>query len=258
MNKLYRSMDRGEGFEAISPDLSHDDPERQGDISYQTITSIAESPLRFGELYVGTDDGRLHRSPDSGSTWIELTEQVAARRWVSRVVASRHDEGSVYVAQNGKRNDDFRPYLWRSRDHGQTFTDIARGIPLGPINVITEDPHVQGLLYVGTDLGVLVSQDDGDSWEALAGDLPTTYVHDLVVHPRDDLLIAATHGRGLWVLDLQSLQGRGPEEEEPEVEVDAEAPEAEPEVEPEATPAPRRRVDARAPLRSAADPREQP
>ncbi len=206
MNRLMRSMHMGEGFESISPDLTGNDPDRLGDIQYQTISSLSESAFAFGELYVGTDDGHLQVSLDSGANWIDRSGGLTPDRWVSRVVASAHQEGVVYVAQNGKRNDDFEAYLWRSADRGKSWQAIHSGIPGGPINVIHEDPKVSGLLYVGTDLGVYVSEDDGQQWNALGSDLPHCYVHDLVVHPRDSVLIAATHGRGVWSLDVATLQ----------------------------------------------------
>jgi ligand-binding sensor domain-containing protein len=125
----------------------------------------------------------------------------------------------VYAAQNGKRWDDFGTYLWRSPDQGLTWNNIGAGIPCGPINVVHEDPQVSGLLYVGTDLGVYVSLDDGQTWEVLGAGLPNTFVHDLVVHPRDGVLLAATHGRGVWQLDVRTLQSPEDEaEEEPEPE----------------------------------------
>lgn len=216
MNKLFRSMDRGEGIEAISADLSRNDPSELGDIPYQTITSLSESPLKFGLLYAGTDDGRAHCSPDGGTTWIEITAGLAIERWVSRVVASRYDENTVYLAQNGKRWDDFRTYLWRSTDRGQTWQPIGQDIPCGPVNVIAEDPKDSEVLYVGTDLGVYLSVDRARSWQPLGANLPTTYVHDLVVHPRDDMIVIATHGRGMWVMDARPIQTWGdPVKEEP-------------------------------------------
>ncbi len=206
MNKVFRSLDRGENFEAISPDLSFARDERKGDIPFQTITTLAESPQRFGVLYAGTDDGRLHMTGDSGATWTELGDRFAPDRAFSRVEASRHTEGVIFAAQNGKRNEDFTPYLWMSHDHGETWRSIAGGVPLGPINVIREDPKNPQVLYVGTDLGVYVSSDRGGSWDALVAGLPNTFVHDLAVHPRDDVLVAGTHGRGVWVLDVRPIQ----------------------------------------------------
>ena len=206
MNRLFRSLDRGDVFEAISPDLSFNADDRKGDIPYQTITTISESPLRFGLIYAGTDDGRLHVTKDGGASWSECEGSFAPGRAFSRVEASRYVEGIVYACQSGKRNDDFAPYLWMSRDHGTTWRSLARGIPIGPLNVVREDPRNRDVLYVGTDLGVYVSTDRGTSWDALASGLPNTFVHDLVVHERDDMLVAATHGRGVWVLDVRAIQ----------------------------------------------------
>ncbi len=206
MNRLFRSMDRGENFQAISPDLSRNRPEQLGDIPFQTITTVAESPFAFGRIYAGTDDGMLHVTFDSGAHWRDLGAGLAEERWISRVVASRWTDGVVYVAQNGKRWDDFRAYLWRSDDHGAHWRSIATGIPGAPVNVIREDPKNPDVLYVGTDLGVYVSSDRGAHWRALGSGLPSCYVHDLIVHPRDSVLVIATHGRGMWALDVRTIQ----------------------------------------------------
>jgi len=163
--------------------------------------------VRFGWIYAGTDDGRLHLTRNGGAKWGEIGLDLARDRWISRVEASRFDLETVYVAQNGKRYDDFAPYLWRSTDAGASWHSIAHGIPSGPINVVREDPRDARTLYVGTDLGVYVSRDRGRSWDVLGEGLPTTYVHDLAIHPRDDVMVAATHGRGMWVLDLAPLRG---------------------------------------------------
>jgi photosystem II stability/assembly factor-like uncharacterized protein len=213
MNRLMRSMDRGENFVAISPDLTRNDPAELGDIPYQTITAISESPFEFGRLFVGSDDGLLHVTHDSGVNWQRITDGLKPDRWISRVIASRWTDGVVYVAQNGKRWDDLGAYLWKSTDNGQTWASISAGIPGAPINVVREDPKNPDLLYVGTDLGVYLSTDRGQNWNALAAGLPTTYVHDLIVHPRDDIIVIATHGRGMWALDARPLQS--PPVEEP-------------------------------------------
>lgn len=206
MNRLYRSLDRGANFEPISPDLTADDEATMGDIPFHTLTTISESPLAFGEIYVGSDDGRVHVTVDDGRNWHRVDRGLVPDRWISRVEASRWDAATVYVAQNGKRHDDFAPYLWKSTDYGSTWTSLAGDLPLGPINVVREDPKNRELLYVGTDLGVYVSTDRGETWDVLGGGLPTTFVHDLVVHPRDDVLVIATHGRGMYALDVRSLQ----------------------------------------------------
>ena len=118
MNFLFRSMNRGESWEKISPDLTYNDPDHYGDIPYQTLFSIAESPFRFGQIYVGTDDGRVWRTDDSGGNWHEINRGLPYGKWVAELVASRHVEGTVYMAQNGKRDDDFMPYLWNPTDFG--------------------------------------------------------------------------------------------------------------------------------------------
>ena len=206
MNCLFRSMDRGDNWERISPDLTHNDPAKQGNISFATISTLSESPLKFGLLYVGTDDGRVHVTQDSGKTWTEIIDGLPKTKWVSRVVASEHDEATVYLTQNGKRDNDFQVYVYRSRDHGKTWNDISNGIPGGPVNVIREDPKDPNILYVGTDLGIYVSIDRGESWQVLGSGLPITFVHDMIIHPRDNIAVIATHGRGMFTMDAAPIQ----------------------------------------------------
>lgn len=207
MNHVFRSSDRGETWERISPDLSYDDPERLGDIPFQTIVALAESPITRGLLYAGTDDGRVWARRGPGSSWTEVTNGLHPHRFTSEVVASAHDESTVYVTQNGRRSDDFAPYVWRSTDYGESWESLADGIPFGPVNIIREDPRNPDILYLGTDVGVYVSLDRGESWEVLANGIPSTFVHDLIVHPRDDIMVAATHGQGMLAFDVRQLQG---------------------------------------------------
>lgn len=206
MNYLFRSMNRGDSWERISPDLTYNDKNKIGDIQYQTIFAISESPLTFGLIYVGTDDGRVHVTHNSGKKWTEITKGLPEGKWVSRIAASAFAEGTVYMSQNGKRDDDFAAYLWKSTDYGKTWGDISNNIPCGPVNVIREDPKNKDILYVGTDLGVYVSVNGGEQWHVLANNIPTTFVHDLVIHPRDSILAAATHGRGMFAMDVSHLQ----------------------------------------------------
>lgn len=211
MNFLFRSMYRGESWERISPDLTLNDPAKYGDIPYQTLFSIAESPFTFGLLYVGTDDGRVWRTDDGGRNWKEINRGVPVK-WVAELVASKYDPNTVYMAQNGKRDDDFTPYLWKSTDKGERWTSIVGNIPSGPVNVIKEDPKNADVLYAGTDLGVYVSLNGGGEWHALpGGNVPTSFFQDLVIHPEEDILVAATHGRGLWALDVRPIQELTPE-----------------------------------------------
>ena len=127
------------------------------------------------------------------------------RKWVSRIVASAYDLGTVYMTQNGKRDDDFDAYVWKSTDYGQTWKDISANIPLGPVNVIREDPVKKNILYVGTDIGVYVTKDGGKTWNVLGGNLPSSYVQDLIIHPRDNIIVIATHGRGMWAMDANPI-----------------------------------------------------
>ena len=120
--------------------------------------------------------------------------------------ASMYDMGTVYMTQNGKRDDDFQVYVWKSTDFGATWKDISGNIPSGPVNVIREDPLQKDILYVATDIAVYLSKNGGDSWEVL-GDLPSVPVLDLVIHPRDNIIVVATHGRGIWVLDADVVNG---------------------------------------------------
>ncbi len=211
MQYLYRSKYRGLTFERISPDLTYNDPDELGDIRYQTILSISESPLKYGLIYTGTDDGKVHVTDDGGKSWSEIMKGLPYKKSVSRIVSSAFREGTVYMAQNGKRDDDFTPYLWKSDNYGKKWEDLSRGIPSGPVNVIREDPHHENILYTGTDLGVYVSRDRGDSWHNLSNNLPTTYVHDLIVHPRENIMVIATHGRGMYALDVEQIQNYKPE-----------------------------------------------
>ena len=206
MNFLYRSMNRGDNMHKISPDLTYNLMDQIGDIPYQTISTISESPFKFGLIYVGTDDGRVHVTYDSGLNWKRIESGIKPHRWISQIEASRHTDGTVYMSQNGKRNEDMTPYLWKSTDFGESWQSIVANIPSGPINVVREDPKNKNVLYVGTDLGAYVSNDGGDHWHVLANGLPTTFVSDLVIHPRDDIMVISTHGRGMWAMDVRTIQ----------------------------------------------------
>jgi photosystem II stability/assembly factor-like uncharacterized protein len=205
MQHMLMSRDRGDTWETISPDLTYNVAAESGDVPFHTIFTISESPLRAGLLYVGTDDGKVHVTRDGGKTWSEIMAGLPYQKWVSRIVASAHGLGTVYMTQNGKRDDDFTPYVWKSTDFGKTWASIAANIPIGPVNVIREDPVNKDILYVGTDLGVYVTTDGGKNWNTIGTNLPAAYVHDLVIHPRDNVMVIATHGRGTWVLDVEPV-----------------------------------------------------
>ena len=211
LNFVFKSTNQGDDWQRISPDLSHNDIDRIGDIQFQTIVALSESPIRPGLLYAGTDDGRVHVTLNDGGAWTDISRGLHPDRFTSEVVASRLHEGTVYVTQNGRRSDDFAAYVWKSTDYGRTWRSIADGIPFGPVNIIREDPKNDNILYVGTDVGVYVSLDQGEHWHALSHELPSTFVHDLVIHPRDDIMVVATHGRGMFAFDVRQLQQLTPE-----------------------------------------------
>jgi photosystem II stability/assembly factor-like uncharacterized protein len=210
---LFRSPDRGESWQRISPDLSADDPSQMlplnaSEVPYQTIVAISESPRRPGLIYAGTDDGHLQVTMDDGRTWTDLTSRLPAHKWISSVVASQHQDGTVYVTQRGREDDDFAPYVYRSTNFGRSFSSITQGIPAGSINVIREDPVDPRVLFAGSDFGAFVSKNGGGRWEVLGGNLPSAQVSDMQIQARDQLLIISTYGRGLWGIDLaRSIRG---------------------------------------------------
>lgn len=226
-NYVVKSIDWGTHLKPISPDLSYADPEKikvslettggitvdaTGAETYGTIVALDESPRHAGWLYAGTDDGRVWRTQDDGETWEELTGRfpgVPEGTYVSRIEASAFEDGRFYVTFDNHRTNDFTPYVYVTEDGGKTFTSIVAGLPTGGpdfVHVIEEDPHNPNLLFVGTDVGAYVSTDRGRSWEKFMNGLPVTPVHDLEVHPRDHELIAATHGRSIWIVDITPLE----------------------------------------------------
>jgi photosystem II stability/assembly factor-like uncharacterized protein len=219
-NVLVKSTYRGENWEEISPDLTTNDPSKlttgkggDGNIQYCTITTIDESPLIGGLLWVGTDDGNVWVSRDDGGNWTKLNDRITGNPgyWVSRVEASPNDPGAAYVSYTGYRRDDFRPFLYKTTDYGETWTSIASNLPEEPINVIREHPENHNLLFVGTDFGVYVSMDGGKIWTKVKNNMPTQPVQDLKIHPRENDLIVATHGRGIYIADIAPLVELTPE-----------------------------------------------
>ncbi len=210
---VWKSTDQGMSWKIISPDLTRNDKSKQTasggpltkDITsveyYDTIFALAESPLRKGKLWVGTDDGLVQLTEDDGAHWRNVTPaQMPPWSTVSMTEPSHFDPGSAYIAVDRHRLDDIAPYAWKTADDGKTWTAIAAGLPSGAVvHVVREDPVRRGLLYAGTELGVFVSFDDGAHWSALQTNLPVSPIHDLDVHGDD--LVAATHGRAFWILD---------------------------------------------------------
>ncbi len=215
-NVVVMSANRGDTWTEISPDLTTNDPAKllvagkggDGNIQYCTITTFDESPLVPGLLWAGTDDGNVWVTRDNGRQWTKLNDRIPGQPgyWVSRVAASPSDPATAYVSYTGFRNDDFRPFLYKTTDYGATWTSLAAGLAEGPVNVVVEDPKNPSLLFAGTDFGVYVSLDAGGTWLKMANDMPTQPVHDLKVQPREADLIVATHGRGAFIADIKPLQ----------------------------------------------------
>ena len=211
-NRVFRSRDEGDTWEILSPDLTRNDTERMGPSGgitndhtgaeiYCTVFAFAESPLRRGLLWAGSDDGLVHVSHDDGATWTDVTpKDLPEWATVSIIEPSRHDPARVYLAAHRYRLDDRRPLLFRSDDGGANWRPIVNGLAADEyVRVVREDPVADGLLYVGTERGAHVSFDGGGHFQPLSLNLPVVPVHDLMVSGTD--LVAATHGRGFWVLD---------------------------------------------------------
>jgi hypothetical protein len=197
-------MRKGEDLKVLSSDLTAAD--RKGDVPFNTITAIHESPLRFGLIYAGTDDGRVWISKDAGYTWSRIDTGLPQGVYISRIVASAHMEGRVYVSLNGCRSDHFTPYIYTSDDYGATWKCLSNALPAEPVNVVREDPEKENILFAGTDNGVYLSLDRGTSWMTMSGGLPRVAVHDMVIHPRDGELVVATHGRSIYIASLRELR----------------------------------------------------
>jgi len=215
-NKVLRSPNRGESWEVISPDLTTNDPQKirgVGAVQYCTITTLAESPVEKGLIWVGTDDGNVHVTRDGGKTWKKLNDRIPGNPgyWVSRIIASHFDAGTAYLTYTGFHRDDFRPFVYKTTDFGETWTSIAANLPRESVNVIREDHKNPGLLFVGTDKAVYVSIDGGRNWSRMKNNMPTIPVHDLVIHPRENDLVVGTHGRGFFITDISPLQELTPE-----------------------------------------------
>ena len=220
-NQLFKWTKKGTEWAAISPDLSKQIGSRitaagSGAETYGTIVTVSESPIKRGLIWAGTDDGNVQVTPDGGSTWTNATENLPGKVrefWVSRVEASRFQEKRAYVALDGHRHDAFAPYLFVTEDLGKSWKSITGDLPAhGPLKAFREDPTNPDLLYIGTEFGAFVSFNRGGKWHKLGSGLPTVCVNDLTIHPRDHALIAATHGRSIFILDnIAPLQALTPQ-----------------------------------------------
>lgn len=212
-NVLWKTMNGGQGWEVISPDLTYEQPPVPASVGdFKTremetmrrrgvIYAVGPSPLDVDVIWAGTDDGRVHLTTDGGANWKEVTPP-AMSSWdkVSQIDASHFDKNTAYIAINAIRKDDMTPYVYKTNNRGETWELVNKGMnPVGPVNVVREDPKQKGLLYAGTEREVYFSVDEGKNWQSLRNNMPATSIRDLVIH--EDDLVVGTHGRSIWIMD---------------------------------------------------------
>ena len=216
-NVIFKSQDRGNSWEVISPDLTTNDKSKQktsGGTIYQdntaaefhcTVLYIAESPIQKGVIWAGTDDGNVQLTMDGGITWKKLNDKIKGLpkfSWVSKIHASEHNAGTAFVTVDQHRMDDFKPYIFMTNNFGKTWQKISSNLPSDDyVKVVRQDPHNPNLLFAGMEHGIFASWDMGKNWEKINVDLPNVSVRDLRIHKRDRDLIVGTHGRGVYILD---------------------------------------------------------
>lgn len=227
-NRVVKSTRRGDDLIVISPDLTLRDTmkirvstkttggittDATGAETFGTITSLIESPIRPGLLFAGTDDGNVWLTRTDGASWERIPGTrflgLPPETYVSRIEASHFDSASFYITFDDHRRGNFTPYVFVTRDFGASFVSLAATLPSGApdfVHVIREDPENPNLLFLGTDVAAYVSLNKGQSWQRFMAGLPTVPVHDLQIHPRDHELIAGTHGRAIYVVDIAPLQ----------------------------------------------------
>jgi photosystem II stability/assembly factor-like uncharacterized protein len=224
---VFKSTDRGDTWTVLSPDLTtnanRNEPmimgvkdsdvrisRNDGIANWPTIVSLAESPKQPGIFYTGTDDGIVSAAKDGGKTWQNITAKLPGfpeGAWVSEVVPSRFDAGTVYVTVDAHRLNDYGTYIWASNDFGATFRSLNANLKGEAVKTMTEDLRNPDVLYIGTETGIFLTLDRGKSWARLKANLPTVRVDEITIHPRDNAMLVATHGRSLWILDhLEPIQ----------------------------------------------------
>ena len=226
-NVIFKSQDRGNSWEVISPDLTTNDKSKQissGGTIYQdntaaefhcTVLYIAESPIQKGVIWAGTDDGNVQLTMDGGASWKNLNNRIKGLpefSWVSKIHASEHDAGTAFVTVDQHRMDDFKPYIFMTKNFGKTWEKISGNLPQDDyVKVVRQDPHNPKLLFAGMEHGIYASWDSGKNWEKINIDLPNVSVRDLRIQKRDRDLVVGTHGRGAYILDdirpLEELDG---------------------------------------------------
>jgi photosystem II stability/assembly factor-like uncharacterized protein len=203
-NYVFRSLNQGNDLRPISPEITRT---KRG-----SGTALAESPRNPEVLYVGTDDGNLQVTRDGGNKWDPVKSVgLPGPRWVASIEPSRHVDGRCYVAFDGHRSDDDEPYVYVTEDYGQTWKSLRANLPPGSTRVLREDLENPNLLYLGTEFAAWVSLNRGESWTKVNNNLPTVAVHEFAQHPTAGEIVAATHGRSLWVLDVSALRQMTPE-----------------------------------------------
>ena len=191
---------RGDAWTAISADLTR-----------RHILCLSESPRKQGLIYAASGNGEVQLTRDDGKTWAKASTGLP-KKTITRIIASRHAEATAYVCLSGAGRDEFDAHVFRTRDFGKTWKSIGTALPDEPVYAIAEDPVRAGILYVGTMLGVFVTIDAGATWVSLCHGLPPVPVFDLAVHPRDHELVAGTHGRSVFVLDVEKIQAAAQKE----------------------------------------------
>jgi photosystem II stability/assembly factor-like uncharacterized protein len=223
-NKLFRSQDKGDHWDPISPDLTTNDPTEQApgkssptpDINsgaemHCTIVTISPSPVNSSVIWCGTDDGNVQVTQDGGHTWTNVEPNMTGLPkglWVSRVLASKFSEGRAFVTVDGHRSNDFHPYAYTTEDFGKTWTPMTTGLPDdSSLYVVQEGAKNQDLLFMGSETAIEVSMDRGKTWTKYDNkNFPTVPIYDLEIHPRDLDLIVATHGRSIWTINISGLE----------------------------------------------------
>ena len=225
-NRFHRSLHKGDKLEALSPDLTAG--MHEGNVPFGTLTTIVESPLKFGLIYVGSDDGNIHISRDGGYTWKRINVNTGPADvkpfkkkktevqsdppknneglYVSRVLPSQYKENRVYATLNGYRNDDFTPYIFVSDDYGDSWQQLGKDLPAEPLNVVKEDPKKDEIIYVGSDNGLYASFDKGRSFMVFGKNIPRVPVHDIAIQQRENEILAGTHGRSIYITKLDTVQ----------------------------------------------------
>jgi len=203
-NKLYKSTNYAQSWNAISNDLTNGD--EGGNIAYNTLTAIGVSPINQEYIYTGSDDGNVWFTDDGGENWNNISVDLP-NRWVTSVVADPNDENIVFVTFSGYRWDEYLPHVFRSDNNGQNWIDISSDLPEAPVNEIIVDPDLDGYLYIATDFGVYYSENGGNNWMPAGTEIPLIVVNDIRLHNPSRKLIEATFGRGIYTLDLSVLTG---------------------------------------------------